>query len=461
MKIEDHIRTSHKQLAATGDRFIEFIQKNPEMLDRSGFRVLEGKDAVGILQPWPAFINQQTRSRMAEASTSVFQLIKSIPKRIFNNDPDKISRYFETPVSIVKMQMEGADEEHLENLLARGDFIFSPSGMKCLEYNVSANIGGFQVSFWEPMYANIPIIAKFLNQYHIKPANQNVLALLAGHFLRRAVNKFSGRDSEINIAMVIPKYIEGVMVAENKYMDRIHKQLLEVHYNMKGNVIFCDWQHLKRSGDTLFFRDKRIHIVMEMYHGLLPDDIHTLYKQGNICLYNGPVTKLLSNKLTLAALSEYEDSERFSPKERETIKKYIPWTRKVVPGEVSYGTDRVKLEEFIFSNREKLVIKPPLGNSGEGISIGKNTPLRQWETVINAAFKEGGWLIQEYIESDSYLYQTGTEGCAEHIAAWGLFVFGSTYSGGWVRVLPKENKNGVINAIQGAEESVVLEINEE
>ncbi|UCH92325.1 MAG: hypothetical protein JSV88_18790, partial [Candidatus Aminicenantes bacterium] len=226
----------------------------------------------------------------------------------------------------------------------------------------------------------------------------------------------------------------------------------------KGEVIFCDYRHLNTADECLFYKNKRIHVLMEMYHGVLPEEILKVFKSGNICLYNGPVTKLMSSKLNLALLSQHEDSDIFSLEEREVIKKYIPWTRKTMIGEVTYGTDKVKLEEFVFSNKERLVLKPCMGISGVGIHAGKNTPGDQWKKVVNKAFKEKNWLIQEYVQSCSYLFQRGDNGCCEHIAVWGLFVFGSRYGGAWVRVLPADNKYGIINSIQGAEESVAIEV---
>lgn len=456
MKIADQHMASHRQLSRTGADFIRFTEANPASFKRSTFNVLEGSDAVGKLQSWPVFINQHTQAQLEEAGTRVFSLIKSIPQRLFNNDPVRLGHYFETPVEIVKMLLDGTDENHLDNLLARGDFMFSPSGLKCLEYNVSANIGGLQVAFWEQMYAGIPVIAKFLKEYRVKIINKNVLSILMEHVLGRAVETFTESGDEINMAMIIPGYINGSMLKENKYLDGLFKSLIQRKHNLTGKVVFCDFRHLDRINGKLLYRGKRIHTIMELYHGVIPDEISDLFKKGAIHLYNGPVTKLLSNKLTLAALSQHEDSDCFSPMERSTIKKYIPWTRKVLPGEVTYGSETVRMEEFIFKNREQLVLKPPLGNSGTGIYIGKYTPPLLWEKAVKAAFKERNQLIQQRVDSHQYLFQHGQDGCLEHILTWGLFIFGSVYGGGWVRVLQSKNKSGVINSIQGAEETVAL-----
>lgn len=463
MCINSEIIMAHKNLSTSSFRFLRFIEKNPEALKRSDFNILDGIEEVGKLQPWPIFINQHTKNKLKEAGVRVFNLIKGIPQRIFANNPYKMSSFYEIPADIVKMQLDGANDRHIEGLLARGDFILTAAGLRCLEFNVSANIGGMQVAYWEPMYANIPIISKFLKENRLNIQNKNLLSILIEHIFDKAVDRFPDETAKINIAMAIPGYREGVdRLMENDHLNRIYKNILQLKANhLQGKIIFCDYPLLDINDNYLFYKGKKIHALIEMYLGVVPPRILQVFKSGNVCLYNGPAAKLLSNKLNLALLSQYQDSDIFNPDEKEIIRTYIPWTRKLVPGDVTYKASKVKLEEFIFVNKEQLVIKPPLGISGANICIGKNTPEQQWEKMIKRAFREKNWVIQEYAKSYSYLFQKGEYGCAEHIATWGIFVFGSHFGGLWVRVLPTENKNGVINSIQGAEESVVLELEEQ
>jgi hypothetical protein len=463
MDIRKNVRDAHRQLSNCSVKFLEYVEQEPELLKRSGFKVLDEMAEVGKLQSWPTFINQHTKDRMKDAGTKVFDLIRLIPGRIFQDDVYKMSEYYQLPAEIVKIQLDGTNAGHLENILARADFFFSPSGLKCLEYNVSANLGGMQVSYWEPMYANFPVISKFLNKYNVKIIYKNVLSLLLGHLLKNALNIFPTSESEINIAVAFPggkQSMKGLEV-QSRYMDKVYRELLHCKPgHIEGEVIFCDYPDLKIADGFLFHKHKKIHVLMEMYHGVVFEEIMAVFKKGNLCLFNGPVTKLLSNKLNLALLSEHEHSDKFSPAERDIIKKYIPWTRRITGGVVTYENRKVKLEDFIFSNKEKMVIKPPMGMSGSDIYIGKNTPAAAWQKVVERAFNDKNWLLQEYIDSFSYLYQTGENGCAEHKAVWGIFIFGSQYAGGWVRVLHAGNKSGVINSIQGAEETVVIEVDE-
>jgi uncharacterized circularly permuted ATP-grasp superfamily protein len=203
--------------------------------------------------------------------------------------------------------------------------------------------------------------------------------------------------------------------------------------------------------------------MVEWYHGNIPAQFIYVSLMGNLIMFNGPITHLLSNKLNLALLSENEDTGAFTPGDREIIKKYIPWTRRLVPGEVTFGTGTFDMEDFLSSHREKLVIKPDRELGGIDIQVGKFTAAEQWEEAIGNAFrdKDRNWLVQEYVEPSTHLYQYSDDGYAEHQIIWGLFVFGSTYAGGFLRLIPKnEDRKGVINTHQGAEKTAILEVPE-
>ena len=56
--------------------------------------------------------------------------------------------------------------------------------------------------------------------------------------------------------------------------------------------------------------------------------------------------------------------------------------------------------------------------------------------------------------------QEGEEGCSEHNAIWGIFMFGNSYGGCFLRTLPKKNNRGIINSRQGADISIIYEVEE-
>ena len=198
---------------------------------------------------------------------------------------------------------------------------------------------------------------------------------------------------------------------------------------------------------------------MEMYNGMVSPQVMKAFKAGAIFLYNGPVTALLSSKLNLALLSDYEYTDIFSAEEKELIDAHVPWTRKIKAGSTRYHGQRVDdLEHFIRSHRDLLVLKSAIGLGGQGVYVGKSTPRDQWDLLVNTALKQKNWIVQEWIESSGSVYQCGSKGFGLYNAVWGFYLFGSRYTGTLVRILPQNQPGAVVNVHRGAEISVVLEV---
>ena len=460
MEITGTIKEGLNKLSRVNIEFLEFVKKNPGGFNRWNFKPLELNDEFYRLQPWPTFISRPIKTLFQDAGVKVYNLIKSIPARLFDNDPVKISNYYEFPANLIKLQMEGVTHDHLANLLGRGDFIFSPTGVKCLEFNISVNVSGWQLPAWEALYLKTPVISRFLEEYQVKINNENFISLFLEHILGATLHQ-AGEDREINIAIVTGNrtLCEGKDNKNPLLMDfnRLYNEQL-CHKSLKGSIFMCDYKHLEVVNQRIYLKGKRIHALVELFNGLVPPGIMKTFAAGNTCLFNGPVTGLLSNKLNLVLLSEYEDSDLFSHEEKDTIKKYIPWTRRITPGEMTYNGERVKTGDFIISNKDKFVVKSSLGLGGEGVWVGKSTPANQWETLVKTAVRKQSFLVQEWVECSPGLYQVGESGWARHDTVWGFWVFGSRYAGTWVRAMPQNINRGVISCHEGATISVIFEV---
>jgi hypothetical protein len=466
--IREEILKAQQQLSRVNADFLEFVQKNPEALKRGSYSdIINFPVGPRNKQPWPTFINRQVKKQLQEASTGVFHLIRQVPARIFDNNPQKLSAYFGFPPEYINLQLEGVKGGHMENLIGRADFIFSAAGLKCCEYNISAGTSP-ERSLFETAYLHNPIIAAFLHQYQVKTYNKNLFAALSRHLYTSARGQFPpAQHPEINIAVIMPGYKKRSEnekdTAEEHFKQAYREVLNRQDLSGSGAVIFADLPHLTVENDCFFCDGKRIHLLLEWYHGQIPLKVLYVALLGNAIIYNGPITTLLTNKLNLALLSEHEDSEIFTPGERKIIKAHIPWTRRIVPGKVIFAGKTFNWEDFLHSRRTKLVIKPALELGGKGVGIGKYTPPDQWETIAQQALQDEtrNWIAQEYMETLPHVYQYGEEGYIEHEVVWGLFVFGREYAGGFLRVIPKtENIKGIINTSQGAQETVFFEVDE-
>ena len=462
MEITKEIKEMYHRLSPVNLDFLEFVEKNPESLKHSNFKLLELHDDLFTLQPWPTFINKKTKDTFREAGVKLFKLIKGIPQRMFNNDPQKMSDYYGIPAKEIKNQLDGVTAGHIDNLVGRGDFIISSPGLKCLEYNVATSMGGWQIPIWEYMYLNHPIITRFLKERGMKTKNENLIRLFLEHVLQTVLSGMSARDSEINIAFVVEGAADRHKGTISKYLEMIFKEILRnQNKGLKGSAITCDYHHLSFIDNYIFYKENRIHALVELYLGYVSNEVMRAFKAGNIRLINGPISFLLSNKLNLALLSDPAATGVFTTEEKKIIHDYIPWTRKITPGNTTYRNEKIaNLEQFLLTNREKLVIKPSAGLGGKGICIGAKSPVQEWEQAVKIAIKEKNWLVQELVESAPGLYQAGENGYDVHDMVWGFFIFGDRYCGAWNRVMPQKGSKGVINCHQGATVSIVFEVDD-
>ncbi|MCP5102084.1 MAG: circularly permuted type 2 ATP-grasp protein [bacterium] len=470
MKITGEIREVHKKLSQCSFKFLEFVEKNPESLNYANYSDLECDDVMVYLQPWPTFINRQMKNEIKDAAAKVVNLIKSIPRRLFDNDPEKISSYFEITLEEAELALFKVTEKHLNNVLGRGDFIMTPLGeLKCIEYNIASNIGGWQLPIWQGMYMKNPIIAKFIGEYRIKINDENLISILLKHLIDTIDHSNVYRDEPVNTAIVVPNIKPGVEPSQQeKYIDLLYKKILKKKYGLpapggvEGKIFFCDYSHLRVSGDSLYYNSMRLNCVLEFYGGYVPFSVLGIWAKGGVNIFNGPVTMITANKLNLALLSQHEDSELFTPGERESIKKYIPWTRKMCDGETmdSYKGEEIRLKDFIIAEREKLILKPSNGYGAEGMCPGKHMSAEEWGEAVRKAFKEKAWVVQECIESASFLYQSGETGSAPHNVVLGIFMAGPNYAGAWMRILRSSADKGIISSHQGAYDAIILEVDE-
>ncbi|MGE5342658.1 MAG: hypothetical protein ACM3SY_14380 [Candidatus Omnitrophota bacterium] len=462
MEIKEELKETQQKLSKVNTSFFEFVERHPVAFQASTFRTLDLNSKLFVLQPWPTFINKTAVDEFREASVKVFELIKSIPQRIFGNNVEKISAYYGLPLQVVKLHLEGATERHIRDLVGRGDFLLGPSGLKCLEFNITANLGGWYVPVWETLYLNHPLVGKFLREYQVKTHNSNLIHQFLEHILEAILLESENLHSpERNTVFVVKNYMSEAADL-GVYLNAYYQTLLKKKdRHLTGEVMVCDYHHMKTIDKHLYYKGKRIHALVEFYNGLVPPEVQDVFRAGNVRLWNGPITDLLSSKLNLALLSDYHAAGScFSDEEKRIIDRFIPWSRKVTRGSSTYGTEIIDLEHFILSQKDRLVIKSSVGYGGKSVFVGQKLSATEWEGVLRKALEGGNWMVQEFVEALSAVYQSGENGYEPHDMVWGIFVLGSQYGGTWVRVMPQKDNKGTINCHQGARVSVIFEVDE-
>ena len=184
------------------------------------------------------------------------------------------------------------------------------------------------------------------------------------------------------------------------------------------------------------------------------DDSHPLiraYLAGDVCLVNSFRCKMLHKKAAFELLTDKANASWFTPREREVIRRTVPWTRRVAQRKTHHRGREVDLIEHVRKNRAQFVLKPNDDYGGRGISLGERVTASQWDVALSEALA-GDYVVQEKIELHSEVFPIFGE------TQWSLqpmyvdtnpFLFGGRVEGGMVRLSDKP----VVNVSSGGGET--------
>lgn len=158
---------------------------------------------------------------------------------------------------------------------------------------------------------------------------------------------------------------------------------------------------LHRRGASLWLRDTAVDVV---YRDLALEDLgrpEGRGLEGFLDRFDAGaalpgVSGEFSQKGLLECLGRPEVASLFTPTERRVLRQAVPWTR-VLDARLTEDPvgRRVDLPEFVRRARARLLIKPNVGSSGEGVLLGREAGPARWEARIGRALREPGrWVVQ-------------------------------------------------------------------
>ena len=233
-------------------------------------------------------------------------------------------------------------------------------------------------------------------------------------------------------------------------------ELFKRHFESREmNTIIADPRALEFRGGKLYAGDFRIDIY---YKRVLTSELLEkpeaaqatikAYEAGAICMINTFRAKLLHKKMSLALLHDEANHYLFGTHEIETIKRHIPWTRKVAEGKTLHEDKEVDLIPFIAENRERLVLKPNDEYGGKGVVIGWVTDDAEWQKSLAEAL-ESSYVVQGAVQLDQEPYPLfdSSTGLVFHDLTADLdpFVFGTDMQG----ILTRLSSAALLNVTAG------------
>jgi hypothetical protein len=457
---EEELARTHLGLSSYDWKFRQVARKDPEFLARKTFHILdEGNPLLTYrLQSWPTFLDTAKLEELKRVSLGVSRVLRNIPERAFANDPVRISEFY------------GLNDPDLAELLmsppngvlgavSRGDLIDTQGGFKCIEFNMGANLGGWETGVLAEMHLSIPAISTFLREQGLSVSYTDTVRVLYQHVLEEVSRYGIPCRGEVNIAF--STYSESPLGRGpifEAYLNREYQAVLaQIAPGLSGRVVRANDEDFRARDGAVYWGATQIHGIVEVDSGNTLPEVYQAFKAKEVLLYNGPNNFIMTSKRNIALLSEHRNDEAWSAEDRKIIQDHIPWTTLLLPRYVDYEGERVFLPELLLSHRERFVIKDSLSAGGKGVRLGKFTPAARWEEIIEKALEEGDWLVQEHLECIPYLYQNGEFGCSPHNVIWGPFIFGPLYAGVILRMQPMAD-DGAVNLSLTATQGVVFEL---
>ena len=455
-EVADH----HRDLSEADWRFREGALARPELLRRESFPgVGEPLPLLRALpcHDWPTFVRRERMEELGRITRDLVRLVKAVPERIFDNDPRRLAEYYgRFHPSILEILL--AEPNGIGPGLSRTDFLWTAEDFKCLEVNLSANCGGWDTLVLRDRYLAVPAIAEWVEAQGLTLHFRDPLAILFEHVL----DTVAELDGEVDVAFVVPP---GTSLDDwsdaTAFLADGYRRVQE-RRGTGGRSVVCTLDRLEVRRATVGLDGRRVHAVVGLYRDLPRPDLYRAFKAGRVALFNGPLEPILTDKRNLALLSEHAGSDRFDAAERQVIERHVPWSRVVREGVTTYQGDEIDLVPFLAAERRRFVLKPALGQGGQGVVLGSYVGGDEWRAVLDEALSSGEWLAQETLVSRAYLERWGADdehpGACLQERVWGPFLCGDRFAGALLRQQPLTTGKPINASLGLATLSTALEV---
>ena len=459
MEVSPEIRASHRDLSPAAEKYLDFLAGHPEW-QRPAAEIMNvpPEQLEMPLQCWPTLLGRERYDELMAATSGVLGLIKRIPSVLFGNDPAALRAAYDLADEAQAAALLGAPDQ-AAGAIARCDLVRSAEGWKCLEVNVSPALGGAELYEVALLYAQQPAVKDFLDGQGLTVEVADTPHLLYAHLLQDTLRHLGDTGGEVNTAWWWESGGLDFDDAAAEINVLYQEVLAQLGGGLRGTLqLFAAADELEPRADGLYLRGQRVHALLRVSLYDLPAHVQRAVQNGQVRMFGNPMDMLLSDKRNFWLLSEEADSAtcRFSPRERELIRRHVPWSRRVVAGETTFRGQKVSLPDFLLDHRERLLLKPFIGHGGRAVEVGWSSTPERWQQAVAEALADGSFLVQEFWPSRPYLFQHGEQGTAVHRMVWGAFVFGGQPGGCMVRMVPAAADSGVVSVSKGSFRGVVL-----
>jgi hypothetical protein len=322
--------------------------------------------------------------------------------------------------------------------IMRPDGIIVGQQLKLLEMNVDSALGGlWEVEFLQSLLAQNPAL--------------RVPASTRFHSTKQAMRTFiTGEVAALGDELPATGPIDIALVGFSDF-DRLYVDLTQE---------ICKWLSADRRIRATYTTPEQLRCGEHVTDGVRR--FHLLYRFGALVhsvrrcapmldllraaattrtlILSDPRDLMIEHKGILAQLSELADQpDALSSSDRELVHRYVPWSRIVRRGPVTFGGASADLHELAVALRKVFVLKRAQSHAGEHVFIGAETAAAEWRDLLERAHGDAlPWVLQENVASSlhAFEYYMPGEGTMRVPRRYTVspYFFGELFAGSLVRV---------------------------
>jgi hypothetical protein len=283
---------------------------------------------------------------------------------------------------------------------ARPDILIEQGRPRILEFNIGTRLGGGTVT---PRLAEA--FAELVPQAGLFPPPSAVTT--RSDALVRALKGEVGPDKPRRL--LFPAYWTIDETGTRQHHDKVKRLILADVQRVGFQVVRTDLADLRvDAAGRLLAADGPIDLVMIPWgSGETPhivdgaDGLAALGiadRAGTVTLLPRTESALVSSKAIMAWLHEDCDADLLDPADRDLVRTYVPRTVVLGLDGTSAALDRAR--QVATSERDRLVVKPAMGKSGNGVRFGSQTSEQDWLSVAVDAAEQAPLVLQQRLEPD-------------------------------------------------------------
>ena len=397
--------------------------------------------------PRPVFLGHAEREQLHQDLENLRAALLSLPDRLYGGDIAAFARAVGMTDVQVSAVLRGSRQPATR--LTRADLYTDQSGFRVLEFNIGSPVGGIDNAEICRALLEHSLLAEFAGAHglgYVDTMREQVGTILG---------ETGAEPGSFPVVAVAdwPAHYPGF----RPYLRKLAVRWRELGLDAQP----CHVGQLEARGGRVWLGGRPVDIIFRLFlieHLLEPDGpaligpVLDAVARGQVAMFTPMDSELFGSKGALAMLSDERNRELFSPAERASLDRVLPWTRTVRPGPVTLEDGRtVDLLDYALSQPVDLVLKPALLGGGRGVLLGSDRRCgpERWRGQLRRAI-EDPYVIQRRVRPDPELFPDDRGELVPWIVTWGVFTLPAGHGGVYTRAVTAASEVTTINRHSGA-----------